>query len=144
MSEEGRIEVGPCRCPGQIHGVDWVELYPDLTLDGGLAVAYALSSGEPMTQMSREVTLALMVTETKAWSFLNEDGTPAPITEGAVRHFLPYQTGGAIVANAVAPRILEAAQTDPFKVRQTRRSSVTGPTPRKRRSSASISPSPST
>jgi hypothetical protein len=147
MSEDnGRIEVGPCRCPGAIHGEDWVELHPDLTLSGGLAVAAHIgdNSGLSRLEVGPSALKALMRTEIMAWSFLDDDGKPVPVIPETIERMLPYAKGGAVVANAIVPRLAEASQTDPFKVRSTRRSSMPGQPRHTARSKASTSPSGTT
>ena len=143
--DNGQIEVGPCRCPEAIHGTDWVELHPELTLAGGLRVAAALGadSGLAPLEVGPAAVEALMLTEIRAWSFTDDQG-PVPVLATTIARLLPFRRGGAVVANLLAPRISEAAQTDPFTVRPTPRSSGTGRTRRTSPSSASTSVSPST
>lgn len=128
----GQIKVGPCRCPGAIHGEDWVELYPELTLEGGLTVANTLapdSGFETIPEMSNAVIVGLMKTEIAAWSFIDENGpVKLPPTRAMLQTLLPFQRGGAVLAQALSPRVREAASTDPFKVATTRKSSRRGPT----------------
>lgn len=125
----GTIEVGPCRCPGAIHGTDWVELHPELTLPGGLAVAAALGEGSGLKpiEIGPAALEALFQTEIRAWSFVDDRG-PVPILSSTIRRMLPFARGGAVVANALTPRLQEAASTDPFTVAQTPPSSDSGPT----------------
>lgn len=140
MSEtNGTIKVGPCRCPGEIHEEDWVELYPELTLAGGLRVANTLAPDSGygnIPEMSTAVILALMETEISAWSFIDEQG-PVPIPgritgskdrQSTLARLLPFAKGGAVLSAALTPRVREAAQTDPFKVATTRKSSKRGRT----------------
>lgn len=66
-----RIDLGPCGCPGTPHESDWADIRARLS--GLEFAAFEHATGE------REAA-GLAATHILAWSLLDDDGDPAPIT----------------------------------------------------------------
>lgn len=141
------VPVGACRCPGAPHeDGDVVSLYPELTMDGGMAAQAAMWIEDPV---QRGVALygALCDYGIGEWTFVDGDGNAVPISPDNIRRLLPWMQGGAEVSHA-AGALYGAAVTTPFEQLMARAraaltqkpgSSPTGPT-----ESSSTSPKRST
>jgi len=143
MTDNGRIEVGDCRCPGALHGTDWVDLRPDLSFRGGVLLS-AAKTGQGWGGLSAEMRSAavfadLAETEIKEWSFLSEEGLPVPIQQSTIDLYLSWEHGGARLAEALAKRLDWVDRPFP---KTTPRSSASGRTRKPRTSTTPASTSP--
>jgi len=102
-----RVDVGPCRCPGEPHERDWVDLIPEATIPIGTAVYAAVrEAGSDVILMQGHLARIYVSLGIRAWSFVDEAGEPLPIESGrsswgdTVERLLPWGNGGMQVADA--------------------------------------------
>jgi hypothetical protein len=89
-----RVEVGPCSCPGEPHGTDWVEVRTILPWRVRVNIAQAPTEGD--------ARLAAYVAGIAAWSFTDPDGEPVPVTPANIELLADP------VLEAIAPALGEA------------------------------------
>lgn len=142
------VRVGDCECAGHPHDGqdghddgDIVWLKPGVDLDLGLAIEAARGSALPRDDEGKvkpiSVAAALHLIEkamgsayiaygVTRWNFLNDDGTPIDLTPDNAVRALPWDKGGALVAER-ADDLYSPAVTAPLLARQ-RQLSAPGPT----------------
>jgi hypothetical protein len=104
-----RVNVGICRCSGSPHtDGDWVELRPKPSLRLGLAAQGAAAAANDVGEMAADVGLAFMRHGVEAWSFVDNQGKPIPLTFAEIERQLDWDTGGKEVADAAADLYTEA------------------------------------
>jgi len=97
------VPLGYCPCEGTPHpDGDIVYLYPELSAPAGMAVRGLMVEGitgkDPATFQERlgELWLRVAVAD---WTFLDDDGSPIPLTAENLVRALPYAKGGRLVAD---------------------------------------------
>jgi len=79
--ETATVELGPCTCPGAVHGTDTAEVWPELPWDVLTAVGLAASAADAY----RTLAVGALV----SWTILDADGLPVPINATTVRRLRP-------------------------------------------------------
>jgi hypothetical protein len=98
------VPLGYCPCEGKPHeDGDVVYLYPDLSVPAGIrARAWFVDAmtGELDSPTLQEKIAGLWLEVGVAeWTFLDDDGSPIPVTHENVVRALPYGKGGRLVAD---------------------------------------------
>lgn len=95
------VPVSYCPCKDTPHpDGDIVYLYPELSMAGGLAAQGAIADGTGDTVLLQELLARVWVSHgVAAWTFLDDDGDPIPVTPDNIRRALPYGRGGRLVAD---------------------------------------------
>lgn len=95
-----------------------VELYPEVTMDIGIAsmaaIRGALGEGQPAVEAA--LSRAFLRFGIESWTFRGRDGTPEPVTPEATARLLPFNGGGLLVAEA-ADALYGEAVTRPLVAR---------------------------
>lgn len=102
------VPVGYCPCAGTPHpDGDIVYLHAELSAAGGMAVQGFISEPDPirLQELLARVWLGHGVA---AWTFLDDDGKPIPLTPENVVRALPYAKGGRLVADKADALYAEA------------------------------------
>jgi hypothetical protein len=97
------VPLGYCPCEGTPHpDGDIVYLYPELSAPAGMAVRGLMVEGasgigaETFQERLGELWLKVAVA---SWTFLDDDGSPIPLTPENIVRALPYGKGGRLVAD---------------------------------------------
>jgi len=94
------VDLGPCACPGGVHGSDTAEVRQELPWDVLTAIGFAASGVDGYRTL---VEGALV-----SWSLLDDAGAPIPITRTTIRRLRPERmTPIAEAVNAVYARAQE-------------------------------------
>lgn len=93
--------VVPCTCPGKPHDSDWVDLWPEATLDIGAAATMAVQVyGHDPMQLQVALGHAFVYYGIRAWSYVDAKGNPVPVIPrdpdwpATVDRMLPWLRGG--------------------------------------------------
>lgn len=101
------INVGECRCSGLPHpDGDTVSLSKNPPLEVGLAASQAMA--EDGADNIRIALGLAYLRAIEAWTFLDDDGDPIPVTPENIRLALPWDKGGSIVAEKADDLYTEA------------------------------------
>lgn len=94
------VPVNYCPCAGTPHpDGDIVYLYPELSMPGGMAAQGAISEGLTDPVRLQELLARVWISHgVAAWTFLDDEGQPIPVTPHNVARALPYAKGGRLVA----------------------------------------------
>lgn len=98
------VNLGYCPCEGSPHpDGDVVYLYPELPAPAGLRARSLLNQAiyeRTLSQTEAEALVAEVWLSTcvAAWTFLDDDGQPIPVTSENVLRALPYGKGGREIA----------------------------------------------
>lgn len=119
------VNVGPCRCAGTPHvDGDTVSLSKNPPLEVGLAASQAMA--EDGADNIRIALGLAYLRAIEAWTFVDDDGDPIPVTPENIRAALPWGKGGDIVAEK-ADELYTGAVLDPL-LRRLSNTSRGGPT----------------
>lgn len=112
------VQLGFCPCEGKPHeDGDVVSLWPELSMAGGLAaqgaIVAAFDDDGTLNQLRLQEYLAVVWIRhgVAAWTFLDDNGQPIPITPENVARALPYGKGGRLVADQADSLYAEAVTT---------------------------------
>ncbi len=111
QEDKYRVDLeGPCRCPGGPHGGgDWVRVFREVPIELGAAVIVAgREAGGDAIVAEGFMAKAFFRFGVEAWSLVDEDGDPVPIT-GATLAALPFFDAykiADVVANLHSAEIL--------------------------------------
>lgn len=92
------VEVGPCRCSGSPHDPDIVYLHGEATPEIGLAAYGAIAAAEGVEDQRVRLGMAYLVHGVADWTFVDDGGSPIPVTPDTIRRALPWGRGGREVA----------------------------------------------
>lgn len=137
------VRVGDCECAGHPHDGqegrddgDWVWLKPKVDLDLGLAIQAARGSAVPRNEKGELATvspavyfhliekamgMAYIAYGITRWNFLEDDGSPTPLSPDNAVRALPWDKGGSIVSDK-ADDLYSPAITAPLLARARERS----------------------
>lgn len=76
-----KVELGPCTCPGAVHGMDTAEVRRELPWDVLTLVGLAASGIDGYR--------ALVAGGLVSWTLLDAAGAPVPITDATIRRLRP-------------------------------------------------------
>lgn len=135
------VPVSGCRCIGAPHTNDSVFLAPKLTAPMAYA-AFAMMNAAGPSPAARTAALGTVWRElgVVAWSFLDQDGEPVPITPDSLEEYLPWNAGGFAVAQR-ADELYSEDLVAPL-VQRSRRSSLDTPTEPSISANGSTQPQP--
>lgn len=100
MTEPVRIEVGACRCPRTPHPADAVWLAGEVTNALGFAATQALKGATSTADYMGVLGSLYLHLGIVRWTFVTAEGKPEPITPENIERLLPWNDGGADVAEA--------------------------------------------
>lgn len=108
------VPVNYCPCAGKPHpDGDIVYLHPELSMSGGMAATAAISEGADSIRLQELLARVWIAHGVAAWTFLDDEGQPIPVTPDNVILALPYAKGGRLVAEK-ADDIYAKAVVDPL------------------------------
>jgi hypothetical protein len=95
------VPVGYCPCAREPHpDGDIVYLHPELSMQGGLAAQGAIAEGTGDLVLLQELLARVWITHgVAAWTFVDDEGNPIPVTPANVARALPYAKGGRLIAD---------------------------------------------
>ena len=125
-----------CSCPGTPHpDGDTVTLHPSVTLPIGVAAMSVIRSASNVPDIEAGLAGVYLRHGIAAWTFVDADGRPVPITPPFIAAYLPWPE--SLTVAEAADALYSEAVMAPL-ARKTSKSSPPGPT------ELSTSPSPST